>query len=271
MLDFRKKRQRSRVFFSQEMLDRVAETALEQALTLQLDDRREALVGCIGKLSARDRDLLSRRFAEGSTTQSTATQVGRSPDAVYKALARIRQALFDCVTHTLAGGEHPSHKADTFALATAGPDDLVSVAPMREDLRQDLRRVLQVGRHHHACIAARKLDPTGAGHMRSTVAGQPDGAHTGIRRGEPRGDIKCPVRRVVVHDHEFPVVVRRRHHVFDALVEDGEVLGFAIARGDDADQRPLRIRLRLQIPGQNRLHPFLLVTSGAQATQPCPV
>jgi RNA polymerase sigma-70 factor (ECF subfamily) len=53
-------------------------------------------------LSRRDRDLLARRFAEGATTQSTADQVGRSVDAVYKALAKIRQALFECVTRALA-------------------------------------------------------------------------------------------------------------------------------------------------------------------------
>jgi RNA polymerase sigma-70 factor (ECF subfamily) len=102
VLDFCKKRQRSRVVFSQAMLERVAETAVEQAATLQLDDRREALADCIAKLSPRDRDLLARRFAEGATTQSTAAQDGRSVDAVYKALAKIRQALFDCVTRTLA-------------------------------------------------------------------------------------------------------------------------------------------------------------------------
>src|SRR3954447_11434692 len=39
VLDFRKKCQRSRVLFSQAMLERVAETALEQRGTLQLDDR----------------------------------------------------------------------------------------------------------------------------------------------------------------------------------------------------------------------------------------
>jgi RNA polymerase sigma-70 factor (ECF subfamily) len=104
ILDFCKKRQRSRVLFSQAMLERVAETGIEQAASLQLDERREALSGCIEKLSTRDRDLLARRFAEGATTQSTAAQVGRSVDAVYKALARIRQALFDCVTHALATG-----------------------------------------------------------------------------------------------------------------------------------------------------------------------
>src|SRR5262245_45622097 len=41
VLDFHKKSQRSRVHFSQAMLERVAETAVEHATTLELDDRRE--------------------------------------------------------------------------------------------------------------------------------------------------------------------------------------------------------------------------------------
>jgi RNA polymerase sigma-70 factor (ECF subfamily) len=106
VLDFYKKHQRSRVCFSQTMLERVAETALEQADTLQLDRRREALAACLEKLRPRDRDLLSRRFADGATTQSTAAAVGRSVDAVYKALAKIRQALFDCINRTLAQEGH---------------------------------------------------------------------------------------------------------------------------------------------------------------------
>ena len=106
VLDFCKKHQRGRVMFSQAMLERVAETAVEHGETLQLDERREALVGCLAKLGTRDRDLLGVRFADGATVQSTADQVGRSPDAVYKALARIRRALFDCVTHALSVGGH---------------------------------------------------------------------------------------------------------------------------------------------------------------------
>jgi RNA polymerase sigma-70 factor (ECF subfamily) len=106
ILDFFKKNKRSRVQFSQAMLERVAETAVEQADTLQLDARSEALAGCIAKLKTPERDLLVRRFAEGATTQSTADQVGRSVEAVYKALAKIRQALFDCVTRTLAQESH---------------------------------------------------------------------------------------------------------------------------------------------------------------------
>jgi RNA polymerase sigma-70 factor (ECF subfamily) len=102
VLDFFKKSRRSRVRFSQAMLERVVETLVEQADSLQLDERRDALDGCIAKLRPRERDLLARRFAEGATTRSTAEQVGRSADAVYKMLAKIRVKLFDCVSRALA-------------------------------------------------------------------------------------------------------------------------------------------------------------------------
>jgi RNA polymerase sigma-70 factor (ECF subfamily) len=107
VLDFSKKRQRCRVRFSQQLLERVAETAIEQAGALQLEERREALAGCIEKLAPRDRDLLGRRLAAGATTETTAAAVGRSVEAVYKALARIRKALFDCVTRSLAQEGQP--------------------------------------------------------------------------------------------------------------------------------------------------------------------
>jgi RNA polymerase sigma-70 factor (ECF subfamily) len=101
VLDFSKKRQRSRVLFGQALLERLAETAIEQASALQLDERREALACCIEKLSSRDRALLGWRFAEGGSTRSAAAQAGKRVDAVYKSLARIRQALFECVTRAL--------------------------------------------------------------------------------------------------------------------------------------------------------------------------
>ena len=102
VLDFYKKSRRRRVCFSQAMLESVAETAVDNAAALQLDERRAALAGCIERLGARDRDLLAARYADGATTQSAAARVGRSLEAVYKALGKIRQALFDCVTRTLA-------------------------------------------------------------------------------------------------------------------------------------------------------------------------
>jgi RNA polymerase sigma-70 factor, ECF subfamily len=102
ILDFTKKRRRSRVLFCQPLLERLSEASVEHAPALQLDARHEALAGCLEKLRERDRDLLARRFADGATTESTAAGVGRSVDAVYKALAKIRHALFECVTRALA-------------------------------------------------------------------------------------------------------------------------------------------------------------------------
>jgi RNA polymerase sigma-70 factor (ECF subfamily) len=102
VLDFYKKSNRARIRLSKVFLERVAETASEQAEVLRLDDRREALGGCIEKLGRRDRELLASRFADGATTRSASEQLGRSVDAVYKALAKLRQSLFDCVQRTLA-------------------------------------------------------------------------------------------------------------------------------------------------------------------------
>jgi RNA polymerase sigma-70 factor (ECF subfamily) len=102
VLDFYKKAERAKARLSRVFVQRLAETSVAQAEGLQLDARREALSRCVEKLTPRDRDLLARRFADGATTQATAQQVGRSVDAVYKALAKLRETLFDCVQKSLA-------------------------------------------------------------------------------------------------------------------------------------------------------------------------
>jgi RNA polymerase sigma-70 factor (ECF subfamily) len=105
VLDFRKKRQRSRVQFSEALLERIAETAIEQAAALQLAERREALAGCVARLAPGERDLLTRRYTHGASVETIAAQLGRSADAIYKSLARVRRALFECVTRRLASEE----------------------------------------------------------------------------------------------------------------------------------------------------------------------
>lgn len=106
-LDFHRKSERARARLSRVFLERIAETVAEQAEALRLDERREALVACLEKLPPRDRELLVYRFAEGATTQSTSERVGRSVEAVYKALSKLRQVLFECVQRTLAREERP--------------------------------------------------------------------------------------------------------------------------------------------------------------------
>jgi RNA polymerase sigma-70 factor, ECF subfamily len=96
-----RKKRRERVMFSERMMQQLAETMTEEAKALRLDDRREVFVRCMDKLGRRDRELLAERLKEGATTRSTADLIGRSVDAVYKSMAKIRKNLCDCVARTL--------------------------------------------------------------------------------------------------------------------------------------------------------------------------
>lgn len=94
------RRRRDRLTFSDRFVFAVADAMVDQLD--ELEDRREALDGCVQKLRSTDRELLERRYSLGRTTQQLADQAGRSVNAVQKALARIRRSLLECVDRKLA-------------------------------------------------------------------------------------------------------------------------------------------------------------------------
>jgi len=87
-------------FFTDKFLEDVAVEITAGAD--MLETQYQALADCLEKLSDKDRDLIQRRYLSESSVKSVASQVGRSVDAVYKALNRIREALFECVDRTLS-------------------------------------------------------------------------------------------------------------------------------------------------------------------------
>ena len=95
VLAHRQRAQRNRVWFSDEFIETVAEHAAKDAALLA--SQHLALSDCLQKLKARDRDLVLRRYRPGATTQGIAQELGRSVDAVYKAINRAQKWLFDCV------------------------------------------------------------------------------------------------------------------------------------------------------------------------------
>ena len=96
----RQKFARSKVIFNQEVVDAIAETAAE--LLPEMGARHEALAKCLQKLHPRDRELLLTRYEPGSGVEEAAQRSGRSLVAAYKALARLRKLLLDCVTNQLS-------------------------------------------------------------------------------------------------------------------------------------------------------------------------
>jgi RNA polymerase sigma-70 factor (ECF subfamily) len=96
----RQKFARAKVIFDDDLLESVARTAT--TMREELDARHEALAGCLQKLAPRDRELVLTRYEAGHGVAEAAKRTGRSMEAAYKALNRLRKLLHDCVTHELA-------------------------------------------------------------------------------------------------------------------------------------------------------------------------
>lgn len=100
VLKYRTRRQRDRLYFSDEFIERVAQEA--EAGAEALEARRKALALCLGKLRKEDRDLVERRYAPGENGKSVAEELNRPTNSVYQSLGRIRRALIECVNRQLA-------------------------------------------------------------------------------------------------------------------------------------------------------------------------
>jgi RNA polymerase sigma-70 factor (ECF subfamily) len=98
---FRRQQRRTGAQLSDAAVDLLAQDAVERADLLE--SRRDALRGCLEKLSDKDRQLVRHCYGDSRVTFKTVAQdLGRPVNTVYKALNRIRRALYECIERTLA-------------------------------------------------------------------------------------------------------------------------------------------------------------------------
>src|SRR5439155_7013589 len=88
--NFLRSRSRQRLYFS-DALNLLLVEAHAEVPDDELEDRREALAGCVGKLRQRDRELLDECYAGPAGVHEAAGRRGRSPQSVYNSLRRIRR------------------------------------------------------------------------------------------------------------------------------------------------------------------------------------
>lgn len=62
---------------------------------------RDALAGCIGKLTTAQHALMSMAYGEGHSPQQIAAARSQSPEVVHVLLSRVRRILRDCVLRRL--------------------------------------------------------------------------------------------------------------------------------------------------------------------------
>ena len=86
-------------YFSEELVEQLAEERIAQEE--QLSAQREALAECVRKLDAPSRHLLTLRYAGQMTVQQVAELQGKSANALYIGIHRLRQKLLECVNRAL--------------------------------------------------------------------------------------------------------------------------------------------------------------------------
>jgi RNA polymerase sigma-70 factor (ECF subfamily) len=99
VLAFRKRRQRSRVMFDDQLVAALIDQSVQDAE--QVEPRRRALGECLKKLTDEHRRLITRRYEPGGSVNELAAEQGKAPKAVSEMLRRIRATLLDCIERTL--------------------------------------------------------------------------------------------------------------------------------------------------------------------------
>lgn len=98
---FRRQQRRVGPQLSGAAVDLLAQDAVERAGLLE--SRRDALRNCLEKLSQTDRQLVQQCYSDSRVTiKRAALAMGRPANTVYKALNRIRKALYECIERTLS-------------------------------------------------------------------------------------------------------------------------------------------------------------------------
>ena len=102
-LKYRRRVARSPLVFSEDVWELLAseDGATAEPATI----RREALEVCLGKLPPVQRQLILQAHVPGARLNEIAAQAGRSEQAFYKTMQRLRAALLECITRTIAKGE----------------------------------------------------------------------------------------------------------------------------------------------------------------------
>jgi RNA polymerase sigma-70 factor, ECF subfamily len=94
-------KRKQRLYFSDKLLESIAD-AFQRETVGEGSQRAEALANCLGKLSEKERQLITRCYAPDRNYAEIARSEGRTIGAIYQAINRIRKALFACVERSLA-------------------------------------------------------------------------------------------------------------------------------------------------------------------------
>lgn len=105
VLTWRARQSRDRLVFDDSLLERLSIAV--QPRDTQSEGRREALEECLKKLVPQEHELITQLYRDTEITpQRLAERFGKSTNAIYITVHRIRMRLFNCIQRTLAAEKH---------------------------------------------------------------------------------------------------------------------------------------------------------------------
>ena len=97
-LKYRRRMAKSPLIFADDVWELLADEGLERTDT----SFQQHLDGCLAKLRAEQRTLILHLHQPGVVIRDVAARSGKSEQALYKVVQRLRESLLDCVTKSIA-------------------------------------------------------------------------------------------------------------------------------------------------------------------------
>jgi RNA polymerase sigma-70 factor (ECF subfamily) len=94
-----RKQSRDRLVFSDEVLELLAHEGVEDSAALERE--RRALEDCLARLEPPQQELLRLSYEPGARLHEVAARAGKSVQAFYKTIQRLRQSLLECIERRL--------------------------------------------------------------------------------------------------------------------------------------------------------------------------
>lgn len=101
VLMHRRRKARDRFVLGQEVEQLIADEGVEE-LSIR-EEQLDALENCLDRLPPERRQLTLKIYSADASMKTIAASLGKSPEAIYKMISRIRQKLLECVEQRIAG------------------------------------------------------------------------------------------------------------------------------------------------------------------------
>jgi RNA polymerase sigma-70 factor, ECF subfamily len=100
--EIRQRKFHSQAILSEQAMERIADARFR--LKLDYETRQSQLGDCLQELSAEQRDLVAKHYADETPLKAIAEELKTTPAALYMKISRVRRLLFECLERAVSGG-----------------------------------------------------------------------------------------------------------------------------------------------------------------------